>query len=563
MDFNKIPTFGAVPSELQIAHMNMERKAFFHFGINTFTNVEWGDGTENTMTFAPTSVDTDQWIRVAKESGHKLAIFTAKHHDGFCLWQTKYSEHSMKNSPYQNGKGDIVRQFTDSCHKYGMKVGIYFSPWDRNSPLWGKDEYSNYYADQLTELVTNYGEIEEIWWDGAGSNETHYDWKMWADIIKKHQPKALIFGPIDMEAEPYVSIRWVGNEYGSAGITHYASINTNSENFSGHVNCFEQYNRGDFLGKRYLPAEVDVSIRPGWFYHESQDSRVKGSKTLDDIWFQSVGRNAMMLLNFPPNRDGVVSEIDAKRAIESNERLTEMQKTDFALGASATADGCYEGTDVNNLFDGKWDTFFAPAADKCDVTIDIKLSKKSRFNVFSLSEVFERGERITEFSLEDAISGEIIARGTSVGRKRMLRFPYVETNHLRLTVKAGAVPLLRAFNLYNYVAPTAIEECDSDDNLMDSSEATFERSDDNKSVVLGFGGIYPFNHVIFNTVKPSNYEIFAFDGASYYSIAKGFNQGSLETVIFEPPIRTSYQIKIVADQPLCENESFVIFKKRC
>ena len=261
--------FGATPSALQTEHMNLEKKAFFHFGINTFTNNEWGDGTERLAAFTPASLDVRQWIHGIKDAGFKLAIITAKHHDGFCLWPSKYTEHSIKNTPYKNGNGDIIKEFTDACREFGIKIGIYISPWDRNSPLWGKDEYSVYYAKQLEEIVTGYGRIDEIWWDGAGSAETRYDWKSWHDIIKKHQPTALIFG--SMGATDYVSLRWVGNERGYANERHYASINP--ESLITEITA--ELNTGKLGGKRYIPAEVDVSIRPGWFYHEDQDSKIK------------------------------------------------------------------------------------------------------------------------------------------------------------------------------------------------------------------------------------------------------------------------------------------------
>ena len=268
---------GAVPSEIQLNHFRLSKKAFFHFGVNTFTDNEWGNGTEVEKIFAPTDLDTDQWIRTIKEAGFTLAIITAKHHDGFCLWPSRYTEHSVKNSPYKDGKGDVIREFTDSCRKYGIKAGVYISPWDRNSPLWGKDEYSDYYAKQLTELMTEYGELYEVWWDGAGSTETRYDWSLWESIVRKYQPNAAIFGSLG--AAEYVDIRWVGNEKGFAGETHYASIDPKYLlNETPAV-----LNVGDINGRKFIPSETDVSIRPGWFYHASQDDAVKSVSLLSDI----------------------------------------------------------------------------------------------------------------------------------------------------------------------------------------------------------------------------------------------------------------------------------------
>ena len=243
--------FGAVPSERQLAHYEM-KKAFFHFGVNTFTDVEWGNGEELEKSFDPTEMNVEQWMETVKKAGFDLAIITAKHHDGFCLWPSKYTEHSVKNSPYKNGSGDVVREFTDACRKFGIKAGVYLSPWDRNAPFWGTADYSEYYAKQLTELVTEYGEIHEVWWDGAGSAETPYDWELWASIIRKNQPNACIFG--SMGATPYAEMRWVGNENGTAGKTHYASINAHDL----EVEERPALNSGKIGGNRYKIGRAHV-----------------------------------------------------------------------------------------------------------------------------------------------------------------------------------------------------------------------------------------------------------------------------------------------------------------
>ena len=313
-----IKPFGATPSYRQMEHLKMGKKAFFHFGVNTFSNNEWGDGKESARLFDPTDLNIRSWIRDIKAAGFKLAIITAKHHDGFCLWPSAYTEHSVKNSPYKGGNGDIIREFTDACHEFGVKVGIYVSPWDRNSPYWGTPDYSIYYAKQLEEIVTQYGKIDEIWWDGAGSLEAKYDWGLWAYIVRNNQPDAVIFG--SMGATPYAEMRWVGNEAGFAGKTHYASVCSDMM----FIEDVTHINTGMIGADRYIPAEVDVSIRPGWFYHKDQDDKVKSSRKLDDIWFRSVGNNAIMLLNFPPDRTGNIVRRDVLNAIESNRRIEKM-----------------------------------------------------------------------------------------------------------------------------------------------------------------------------------------------------------------------------------------------
>ncbi len=548
-----IRSFGAVPTDLQIAHMNMEKKVFFTYGMSTFTNSEWGTGEEAPSQFAPTTVDTDQWLEIAQKAGYKLAILTAKHIDGFCLWQTKYSEQSMKNSPYRQGKGDIVRQFTDSCEKYGIKAGLYISPCDRSSPYWGTDDYNDYYANQLVELLTGYGKLYEIWWDGAGSTEAKYDWKRWADLIHKYQPEALIFGSLG--GTPYTSLRWVGNERGFAGETHYASIEAAvvEKEIPKHMNV------GLIGGNRYLPAETDVSIRPGWFYHESQTKHVRSPKEIDDYWFHSVGRNAMLLLNFPPNCDGLVHELDAKRGIESHERIQAMLKTDFALYANGTADTVHcEETDANHLFDGNNETFYAAGQSEKSAKIEIVLKKKTKFNTLCLCEVFELGERITSFVLTDRETGDVITQGTSVGRKKFMRFPYVETQHLCLWLKGEAAPVLRGFHLYDYIPPQVETGSNQNVNLMAQEDAKVQVSKDEKNAVLSFGGIYPFDTIEFETKEPSEYEIFAFNGSTYDLIAKGSNDG-MEYRVKVDPVEGCYQIKITTTSVFFKKSVFTVF----
>ena len=549
-----IKPFGAIPSEEQIEHMSLEKKAFFHFGPNTFTNLEWGDGSENASVFNPTSVDTDQWIRTAKEAGFKLAILTVKHHDGFCLWPSAHTEQSIKNSPYKNGRGDIVREFTDSCRKYGMRVGFYFSPWDRNSKYWGKDEYSDYYAAQLTELMTGYGEIDEVWWDGAGSSETVYNWKMWHDIIKKHHPHALMFGSFG--ATDYVSLRWVGNEAGYAGSTHYASIDAESVRKERTV----EMNSGKILGDRYIPAEVDVSIRPGWFYHQSQSDKVKSPRELDNLYFNSIGRNAMLLLNFPPNRDGVVEEIDATRAIESHRRIQKMLERDLASGASVSAESVYcEGTEPENAFSENEEKFYAPCGN-C-ATLHISLPEKRKFNVLLLSEVFENGERIVSFSLKNADTEQLICEGTSVGRKKMVKFKETEAKNLILQVEALATPMLRRFALYSYEAPADIPGYKPQGNLLLEDGARYELIDD-KTAIIYFGGIYDYNVVVFATDKQAEFEAFSFDGSKYHSIYRGRTREGGGAYGFKvPTVSGTYQLKLVSSEPFNPTSAFNVHLK--
>ncbi|MCX7006821.1 MAG: alpha-L-fucosidase, partial [Kiritimatiellaeota bacterium] len=289
--------FPPVPSPEQLAWQRMELTMFLHFGVNTFSDREWGTGKEEEQSFNPTALDCRQWARTAKAAGFKLLILTAKHHDGFCLWPTKLTEHCVRNSPWKNGQGDVARKFVEACHAEGLKVGLYLSPWDRNNPKYGSDAYNDYFVGQLTELLTNYGPVDEMWFDGAcgeGPNgkKQVYDWPRYYATIRKLMPHALIAisGP---------DIRWVGNESG------VARLGEKSAQRGGTPRC--------------APAECDVSIRPGWFYHATEDAKVKSLAKLIEIYFASVGRNSSLLLNVPPDRRGLMAEPDVARLKEFGE----------------------------------------------------------------------------------------------------------------------------------------------------------------------------------------------------------------------------------------------------
>ena len=526
-----IEPFGATPNARQVAHYKIGKKVFFHFGVNTFTNKEWGDGSEVEKLFAPTELDTDQWLRIAKEAGFKLAILTVKHHDGFCLWPSAYTEHSVKNSPYKNGQGDVVREFVDSCHKYGLKVGVYISPWDRHSPYWGKPDYSNYFAAQLTELMTGYGEIDEVWWDGAGSREAKYDWDLWESIVRENQPKAAIFG--SMGAAGHIDLRWVGNEGGHAGATHYASVDL--QDIVDEVRS--ALNEGSIGAKAYVPTETDVSIRPGWFYHSDQDDNVKSVSKINKIWFESVGRNSMMLLSFPPDTRGLVCDKDAENAIASNRCIEKMLSVNYADIADMTVrDGSVmtvvddaDGEEIK-VFDGK--------------VLDIILPEAKKINVFTIGELIEAGERITSFKLESVEdNGECrtLYEGTSVGFYKAVQIEEGEYRRLRFSVTgAMASPLLRGVGLHYYEAPADAEVIRRGDDIVKSLE---KASDDGYVVDAIFGGIYPFDHVEFTADKQGFYKIYAFSGQDYELICEG--EGGCRLGVNLPyTVTESYRIRI-------------------
>ena len=550
--------YGATHNSRQIRMYEIGKKAFIHFGVNTFTNLEWGDGSESEKIFNPTDIDVRSWIRGVKSAGFKMAILTAKHHDGFCLWPSKYTEHSIKNSPYKNGKGDIVREFTDACREYGLGIGIYVSPWDRNAPYWGTKEYTYYYVNQLTEILTEYGKIDEIWWDGAGSVNAEYDYGLWAYTVRKHQPDAVIFG--SMGAAAYAEQRWVGNEAGFAGTTHYASINYDMI----RTETIADMNRGIIGGEMYIPAEVDVSIRPGWFYHQEQDSKVKSSRTLDDIWFKSVGRNAMMLLNFPPDRRGRIVDTDIKNAVESNRRINKMLSVNYVDNATLSSDSTFcENTEIQNVAFNDNDLFFATSGNKNKAVIDISLDDTYAYNVLILGEKIELGERITSFKLE-AIDGDdliTVAEGTSVGYLKATRFKECSYQNLRLTVEGITAPItLRTVALHYYEEDKGDPTTSiSKENLACMPSSSISISDDRKEAIINFGGIYPFDTVSFLGSLWGKYEFSAFDGSKFYSIGSGYSPDYRVTLKLDEPIEGSYQIKISCENGFALEPDFMVF----
>jgi len=446
------------PSARQLAWQELEFIAFIHFTINTFTDKEWGDGTEDPAIFNPTQLDTRQWVRVCKDAGMKMIILTAKHHDGFCLWPSKYTEHSVKNSPWKNGRGDVVRELADACREAGLKLGLYLSPWDRHEPTYGNTvKYNKFYKNQLQELLTNYGEISEVWFDGAKGRDAKdmvYDWPGYYAIVRKLQPDAVIFNGLD--------IRWVGNESGYARETEWSVMNRNDKPF-GFINPRQKdlgsiKALGDGENLIWYPAETDVSIRPGWFYHASQDDKVKSLEKLLDIYYISVGRNTVLLLNLPPDRRGLIHENDVQRLRELRKALDATFKHNLALGAAVKA-SCVRGDNprygADKIVDGKKDTYWSSDDGTTTATLEFDLGKKCTFNVTELAEYIKVGQRVEEFVLE-ARHGKTwkeFARGTTIGYKRLLRFEEVSTRKVRLKILNSRVcPTISNFALF-YAPP--------------------------------------------------------------------------------------------------------------
>lgn len=416
-----------VPTPQQLEWQKMELTAFLHFGINTFTGREWGDGNEDPALFNPTELDAEQWVRTLKDAGFKMVIITAKHHDGFCLWPTKTTKHSVESSPWKDGKGDVVKELRNACDKYGMKFGVYLSPWDRNAECYGDSPaYNKFFIEQLTELLTNYGEVHEVWFDGAngeGPNgkKQEYDWDAFYSTIRTLQPKAVtaIMGD---------DVRWVGNEKGIGRETEWSAtvltpgvyLRATENNKILNINNMSKDLGGrDILSKArelfWYPSEVDVSIRPGWFYHENEDSKVKSLKHLTDIYFQSVGYNSVLLLNIPPDRRGLINEADVNRLKEFRAYLDE-----------AFAD--------NKVVDGS-KLWKASQGEQKEYAI----KDNSEINVVMLQEDISKGQRVEEVDIETLTDGQwkLVAQGTTVGYKRIFRFPAVKAEKIRITITAS------------------------------------------------------------------------------------------------------------------------------
>jgi alpha-L-fucosidase len=454
--------YGPVPSARQLQWQQMELIGFVHFTVNTFTDREWGYGDEAPSVFNPTAFDARQIVQVARDAGMKELILTCKHHDGFCLWPSKYTEHSIKHSPWKDGQGDMVKEFSNACRKYGVKFGVYLSPWDRNSAMYGKPEYLTYYRNQLRELLTNYGPVSEVWFDGANGGDgyyggareqrtidkkTYYDWPVTRQIVRDLQPDACMFS----DGGP--DIRWVGNELGVAGETCWATLN--ALEFAPGAADQARLNQGDRPGTHWLPAECDVSIRKGWFYHANEDATVKTPQELVDLYFKSVGRGAVLLLNLPPDRRGLIHEQDVKSLREFRRMIDAIFDNDLARAAKVSASNT-RGNDLKfspaKVLDGRRDTYWATDDFVTQPELVLNFGKLITFNVVRLREYLPLGQRVEAFALDRWAGGQWVefSAGTSIGNCRLLRFSPVTTDKVRLRITQSPVcPAISELGLFS------------------------------------------------------------------------------------------------------------------
>lgn len=467
------------PSPRQLTWQKREFIGFVHFGTNTFTDREWGFGTESPMVFNPTDFDARQWAKVFKDAGMNMVIVTAKHHDGLCLWPSKFTGHSIKNSPWRGGKGDVVGEVAAACREAGLEFGFYLSPWDRHEPTYGDSpRYNEHFRNQLRELLTSYGEIAEVWFDGAcgeGPNGKRqvYDWPSYYRLIRELRPSAVIaiMGP---------DVRWVGTESGYGRETEWSVVPDVAQNLET-IAAGSQQNPidGAFvprdliaedIGSRekirhakalaWYPAETDVSIRPGWFYHADQDSRVKTPEKLVDIYYSSVGMNSVLLLNVPPDKRGRIHDNDIRSLMGMRKILDQTFASDLVSGAEVSATNERAGFKPEFTIDNNGNTYWTTDDGVESATLEYAFNGQRTFDRAMLQEHIRSGQRVEKFRLEasDGTAWQEVARGTTIGYKRLLRFPAVSATRVRLVIEESRTsPTLSTFALFKAPPRITIE----------------------------------------------------------------------------------------------------------
>lgn len=452
---------GARPSPRQLAWHELEFYGFIHFSINTFTDKEWGYGDESPSLFNPSALDAGQWARTARDAGMKGLIITAKHHDGFTLWPSKLTAHSVKASPWKDGAGDVLADLARACRENGLKFGVYLSPWDRNHADYGRPEYLDYYRGQLRELLTAYGPLFEVWFDGANGGDgyyggarerrkidgaSYYDWPNTWSLVRQLQPEAVMFS----DAGP--DVRWVGNERGVAFETSWNPIDL-AGLYPGHPK-YTAVAAGSPTGADWAPPEVDVSIRPGWFYHPAEDDKVKSLEKLTEIYEQSVGRGANLLLNIPPDRRGLIPDVDAARLREFGRSIAETYRTDLARTATARSTSVRGGSDAfaaARVNDGDAGTYWATNDGVTAGSVDLEWPSAVRIDRVVLQEAIALGQRVEGWTVSTEIDGtwKAVAQGTTIGRKRIVRVEPTTTRRMRIEItRARACPTIATIGAF-------------------------------------------------------------------------------------------------------------------
>ena len=527
------------PNHRQIDWLSRSMTAFLHFGMNTFTSNEWGDGQDDPALFAPSELDTRQWIRTLKEAGFSCAILTAKHHDGFCLWPSKYTDYTVAASPYKDGKGDIVREFTDACHEFGMKAGIYLSPWDRHEKSWGSDAYNDFYVGQLTELLTNYGEIYEVWWDCAGSKDAVYDWERWGKTVRALAPNAVIFGA--RGATPFVDVRWVGNEKGVAGIPCYLTLKESTL----WDEIVPELNVGDAEGNRFAPAEVDVSIRPGWFYKEEQNDFVRSAENLFSLWMSSLGRGAGLLLNIPPDKRGLLHEKDVASLLSFSEYLNRSLSENLAIEATVTKVPL-KTNDMEN-------------ADGFCEQITYIFDEPKAINTITVKENVLEGQAIMGVKVYAKINGEWKELFTSpcIGMQCTRQFDECLASAVRICItRSLAPPRIEFVGIYRFdeFKERRAQKL-TGQNLATLPTAKITR--EGNTFYVDLGGVYPFNYFRMEGTDLKSFTLSLFNGSAYDVVCqkKTYFDAPAEHR-FDPICDFAYRLKIEVEEAK-HNEIFM------
>lgn len=441
--------YGAVPSERQLIWHDMKYHAFIHFGPNTFTNIEWGHGDESPDVFNPTELDCRQWAKVIKEAGMEGTIITAKHHDGFCLWPSEYSTHTVRESGWRDGKGDVLKDLSEACREFGIKFGVYVSPWDRNHPTYFTDEYNDVFKKMLEEVLTHYGEVYYVFFDGAFSigadgKRQVYDWEGFIDVVRRCQPNAVIFS----DSGP--DVRWIGNERGYAAETNWCTVKKGAF-YPGIGGVNDQLQTGHEDGELWIPSEVNTSIRPGWFYHKQEDDKVKSLNRLIDNWYHSVGMNGNFLLNLPPDTRGLIHENDIKRLSELKKYLEEAFGLNLAKNARAKATNVRGiAYSAKNAIDGDPKTYWATDDEILNASLELDFGDPIEVNALLIQEYIPLGQRVKLFSIEVFVDNNFtqVATGVTIGNRRIVKFETITTDKLKIDIVAKACPLISHIEVY-------------------------------------------------------------------------------------------------------------------
>ena len=520
-----------LPQPKQVAWQQLETYAFIHFGLNTFGDREWGYGDADLNDFNPTRLDCEQWARVCKEAGMKGIIITAKHHDGFCLWQTKYTDYSIRNTPYKDGKGDIVGELSAACKKYGLKFGVYLSPWDRHQAFYGTPLYREYFHAQLEELLMQYGDIFEVWFDGANGGDgyyggardtrtidrrTYYDYPRAWQTVERLQPMAVCFS----DGGP--GCRWVGNEQGYAFATNWSFLRIN-EVYPGY-DRYKELQQGHADGDTWVAAECNTSIRPGWFYHKREDEKVKTVDKLVDLYYRSVGHNGTFLLNFPVTPEGLIHPIDSANAVDFYKHVRNELRTNL-IDKAKVKTSAERGTDfkANYLKDNNYNTYWATPDNVITASISIKFSKREKVNRMMLQEYIPLGQRVKSFTVEyltekgwqNIDAGE---ETTTIGYKRLLRFPTITTKEMRIRIADSRGPICLS-ELGAYYAQDGDRK--TTDDWMETKGYDFEKTETTESILADLGNTKIVSSLHY---KPSSTGII-----THYEILTGETLDNMQT----------------------------------